>query len=70
MFGGKRRDLSLAEFAMRIEIYLPSEVHIVSYLEFIASCIRTTEGFKDETYWPTIANGTYSSGTAQESEIR
>ncbi|CAH1450870.1 unnamed protein product [Lactuca virosa] len=29
--GGERRSLSLADFALRMEIYLPSEVHSESY---------------------------------------
>ena len=62
-------ELSIAVFSMRTKIYLLSEVRTESYLEFIASCIRTTKGFKDDTYWPTIANGTYNKGTAQEKEI-
>lgn len=62
-------ELSLAEFVMRTEIYLSSEVHIESYLEFIARCSLTTDEFKDETYWPKIAHGTYSSGIEQESDI-
>ncbi|CAI9301611.1 unnamed protein product [Lactuca saligna] len=68
--GGERRDQSLVEFAMRTEIYLPSEVHTESCIEFITGCIRIAKGFKDDTYWLTIANDTYNKGTAQESEIR
>lgn len=54
---GETRDLSLAKFAMRTEIYLQSEVHTESNLEFITGCI-----FKDDTYWPTIANETIQQG--------
>ncbi|CAH1422734.1 unnamed protein product [Lactuca virosa] len=61
--GGERRELSLAEFAMRTELYISSEVHTESYVEFISSCIRTTKGFKEDRYWPNIANGAYSFGT-------
>lgn len=72
--GGERRELTLAELAMRtyiyIYIYLLTEVHIDSYLEFITGSIKVTKGFKAETYWQDIANGTYHKGTTQESDIR
>ncbi|CAI9304538.1 unnamed protein product [Lactuca saligna] len=67
--GGERQELSLAELMMRTKIYLPAEVHTDSYLEFITGSIRTTEVFKDDTYWLTFANGTYNKGITQESEI-
>ncbi|CAH1436194.1 unnamed protein product [Lactuca virosa] len=60
--GGERRELSLAELAMRTEIYLPIEFHTNSYLEFITGSIHTTDGFKNATYLPTIENGTYHKG--------
>ncbi|CAH1417605.1 unnamed protein product [Lactuca virosa] len=68
--GGERRTLSLADFALRAEIYLPSEVHSESYQQYIAGCVRNTEGFKEELHWNAIANGVYEKGTAQESDIR
>lgn len=58
--GGERRELSLAKFTMRTKNYLSSKFHTDWYLEFIASYMQTTDGFKDDTYCPTIANGTYS----------
>ena len=37
---GERHTLSLADFALRTEIYLPSEVHFESYQQYIADCVR------------------------------
>lgn len=38
----KRHTLSLADFALRTEIYLPSEVHSESYQQYIAGGVRNT----------------------------
>lgn len=45
--GGEIRELSLANFDMRTKLYLPSEGHTESYIEFIAQCLTTNEGFKE-----------------------
>lgn len=66
---GERRALSLADFALRTEIYLPSEVHSKAYLQYIADCVRIIEGFKVEAHWNEIANGGYEKGIAQYSDI-
>ncbi|CAI9302916.1 unnamed protein product [Lactuca saligna] len=68
--GGERIELSLADFVIRTKLYLQSDVHIESYIEFIAQCLNSAEEFKEHHYWPNIANGVYQSGTTQESEIR
>lgn len=67
---GERPAISLAYFALRTEIYLPSEVHSEAYLEYIVGCVRITKGFKEEAHWNEIANGAYEKGTVQESDIR
>ncbi|CAH1439863.1 unnamed protein product [Lactuca virosa] len=54
--GGERRTLSLADFSIRIGIYLPSEVDSESYQQYIADCVRDIEGFKAEEHWYAIAN--------------
>ncbi|CAH1433904.1 unnamed protein product [Lactuca virosa] len=48
--GGERRSLTLADFSLRIGIYLPSEVHSESYQQYIANCVRDVEGFKAEEH--------------------
>ncbi|CAH1417043.1 unnamed protein product [Lactuca virosa] len=40
--GGERRTLSLADFALGTQIYLPSEVHSEPYQQYIAGCVRNT----------------------------
>lgn len=67
---GEQRELSLADFALRTELYLPSELHTKSYTEFISHCLNSSEEFKESNYWTTIANRVYQSKTAQESDIR
>ncbi|CAH1427605.1 unnamed protein product [Lactuca virosa] len=67
--GDERGTLSLADFALRTEIYIPSEVHTESYQQYIAGCVRNIEGFKAQLHWNAIANGVYEKGNAQESDI-
>ncbi|CAH1437018.1 unnamed protein product [Lactuca virosa] len=67
--GEERRTLSLADFALRIHIYLPSKVHSEAYQQYIVGGIRITEGFKAETHWNEIENDAYDKGIAQESDI-
>lgn len=40
--GGERRTLSLADFALRIGIYVPSAVHSEPYQQYIADCVSIT----------------------------
>lgn len=68
--GGEKRTLSPTDFALRTEIYTPSEVHSEPYLQYITGSLRITEAFKAETHWNNIANGAYQKGTTQESDIR
>ncbi|CAH1453863.1 unnamed protein product [Lactuca virosa] len=48
--GGERCTLCLADFALRTQIYLPSEVLSEVYQQYIARCIQITKGFKVETH--------------------
>ncbi|CAI9280404.1 unnamed protein product [Lactuca saligna] len=57
--GGERRELSLVDFAMRTNLYLPYEVYSESYIEFIFQCLTLNEEFKEANYWPSIANRVY-----------
>lgn len=61
--GGERRTLSHADFVSRTEIYVPSRVHSKPYLQYIIRSLRITEGFKVETHWNNIENGTNHKGT-------
>lgn len=47
---GEQRKLNLADFALRSELYLPSEVHTVSYTELILVCINFNKEFKEANY--------------------
>lgn len=40
--GWERKDLILADFALRTKLYLPSEVRTESYTEFIAQCLTSS----------------------------
>ncbi|CAI9283125.1 unnamed protein product [Lactuca saligna] len=68
--GGERRTLSLADFTLRMGIYLSSEVHSKPNQQYIAGFLRNIEGFKVDLHWNAIVNGVYEKGTAQESNIR
>lgn len=65
----KRRTLSLADFTLRTQIYLPSDVHSEAYQQYIVGCVQITEEFKPEAHWNEIANRAYDKRTAQESDI-
>ncbi|CAI9303859.1 unnamed protein product [Lactuca saligna] len=67
--GGERHTLSLDDFMLKTQIYLPSEVRSESYQQYIAGHVRITEGFIEEAHWNEIANGAYDKGTTQESDI-
>ncbi|CAH1447366.1 unnamed protein product [Lactuca virosa] len=55
--GGERRTLSLADFAIRTEIYLPAKAHSEPYQQYIAKYVPIIEGFRAEAHWNEIANG-------------